>query len=32
MVGPPVSLLWAGEHLDNLWQLGADLIQPAAGL
>ena len=29
MVGPALSLLWAGEHLDNLWQLGADLIQAA---
>jgi uncharacterized membrane protein YccC len=32
MIGPALSLLWAGEHLDNLWQLGADLIQPAADL
>jgi uncharacterized membrane protein YccC len=32
MIGPALSLLWAGEHLDNLWELGADLIQPAADL
>ena len=31
MIGPALSLLWAGEHLDNLWQLGADLIEPAKG-
>jgi uncharacterized membrane protein YccC len=30
MVGPALSLLWASQHLDNLRQLGAHLIQPAA--
>jgi len=30
IVGPALSVLWAGQHLDNLWELGARLIQPAA--
>jgi uncharacterized membrane protein YccC len=30
IVGPAVSLLWASQHLDNLHELGAHLIQPAA--
>jgi uncharacterized membrane protein YccC len=30
MVGSALSLLWASQHLDNLRQLGASLIQPAA--
>jgi hypothetical protein len=30
IVGPALSLLWASQHLDNLRQLGAHLIQPAA--
>jgi uncharacterized membrane protein YccC len=29
IVGPAVSLLWASQHLDNLRELGAHLIQPA---
>ena len=29
---PPSSLLWAGEHLDGLWRLGAELVAPAAQL
>jgi uncharacterized membrane protein YccC len=29
IVGPALSLLWASQHLDNLRQLGAHLIQPA---
>jgi hypothetical protein len=29
IVGPALSLLWASQHLDNLRQLGARLIQPA---
>jgi hypothetical protein len=32
VVGPALSLLWASQHLDNLRQLGANLIQPAAEL
>ena len=24
-----LSLLWASEHLDGLWQLGTDLVEPA---
>ena len=30
MVGPALSLLWASQHLDNLRELGARLIAPAA--
>jgi uncharacterized membrane protein YccC len=30
MVGPVLSLLWASQHLDNLRQLEARLVQPAA--
>jgi uncharacterized membrane protein YccC len=30
MVGPALSLLWASQHLDNLRELGARLISPAA--
>jgi hypothetical protein len=30
IVGPVLSLLWASQHLDNLRQLEAQLIQPAA--
>jgi uncharacterized membrane protein YccC len=30
MVGPVLSLLWASAHLDNLRQLTAQLVQPAA--
>jgi uncharacterized membrane protein YccC len=30
MVGPALSLLWAGQHLHSLRQLGPQLIQPAA--
>jgi uncharacterized membrane protein YccC len=32
MVGPALSLLWASQHLDNLWGLGAHLIEPAGEL
>lgn len=27
-----LSLLWAGQHLDMLWRLGAELVEPAAEL
>jgi uncharacterized membrane protein YccC len=27
--GPPLSLLWASQHLDGLWRLGAELVDPA---
>jgi uncharacterized membrane protein YccC len=30
IVAPALSLLWAIQHLDNLRQLGAHLVQPAA--
>jgi uncharacterized membrane protein YccC len=29
-IGPALSLLWASQHLDNLWRLEAHLGQPAA--
>jgi uncharacterized membrane protein YccC len=29
-VGPALSLLWASQHLDNLWRLEAHLAEPAA--
>jgi uncharacterized membrane protein YccC len=29
LVGPAISLLWAGQHLDNLRELGAHMVQPA---
>ena len=32
MVGPTVRLLWASQQLDNLRELGAHLIEPAAEL
>jgi uncharacterized membrane protein YccC len=32
MVGSALTLVWASQHLDNLRQLGARLIQPAAEL
>jgi uncharacterized membrane protein YccC len=32
MIGPTLSLLWASQHLDNLRELGAHLIEPAAEL
>jgi uncharacterized membrane protein YccC len=33
-VGPDsaLSLLWASQHLDRLWLLGAELVEPAAEL
>jgi uncharacterized membrane protein YccC len=31
-IGPALTLLWADQHLDNLWRLGARLIEPAADL
>ena len=27
-----LSLLWASQHLDGLWQLGAELVEPADDL
>ncbi|MFL5820220.1 MAG: FUSC family protein [Solirubrobacteraceae bacterium] len=30
MVAPALTLLWASQHVDNLWELGAQLTQPAA--
>ena len=30
--GPPLSLLWAGQHLDSLWRLAADLVEPTTEL
>jgi len=32
IVGPALNLLWVSRHLDNLWRLGVQLIQPAAEL
>ena len=32
IVGPALNLLWVSEYLDNLRQLGVQLIQPAAEL
>ncbi|MEA2442982.1 MAG: hypothetical protein QOJ12_274, partial [Thermoleophilales bacterium] len=29
-IGPTLSLLWASQHLDNLWRLEARLAEPAA--
>jgi uncharacterized membrane protein YccC len=32
IVGPAINLFWASHHLDNLRELGVQLIQPAAEL
>jgi hypothetical protein len=32
LVGPALDLLWASQHLENLRQLEAELIQPAREL
>jgi hypothetical protein len=33
-IGPDsaLSLLWASQHLDRLWVLGEELVEPAAEL
>ena len=32
MPASALSLLWASQHLDGLWQLGGELVEPANDL